>query len=81
VGGQCQLLEKLKTHLLDLQLKRTDLLTKYEPSYRVVQEWTAKLKKPPVHWRRSSHAGTDETTDKDPNYEWARMELERLRYR
>jgi len=32
-----QLLEKLKTHLLELQLKRTELLTRFEPSYRLVQ--------------------------------------------
>ncbi len=31
-------LEKMKTHLLELQLKRTELLTRYEPSYRLVQE-------------------------------------------
>jgi uncharacterized protein involved in exopolysaccharide biosynthesis len=31
-------LEKMKTHLLELQLKRTELLGRYEPSYRLVQE-------------------------------------------
>ena len=29
-----QLLEKVKSKLLDLELKRTELLTKFEPSYR-----------------------------------------------
>ena len=33
-----QLLEQLKSTLLNLELKRTDLLTKYEPTYRLVQE-------------------------------------------
>src|SRR6266849_3235427 len=33
-----EILEKMKTHLLELQLKRTELLTRYEPSYRLVQE-------------------------------------------
>ena len=32
------LLEKLKSELLDLQNKRTELLTKFEPSYRLVTE-------------------------------------------
>ena len=32
------LLEKIKSKLLDLQLKRTELLTKFDPSYRLVQE-------------------------------------------
>ena len=73
-----ELLEKLKTHLLELQLKRTELLTRYEPSYRLVQEVDQEVEQT----RRSidSEAQTplrDETTDKDPNYEWARMELEK----
>lgn len=33
-----QLLEQLKSTLLNLELKRTELLTKYEPTYRPVQE-------------------------------------------
>jgi len=73
-----QLLEKLKTHLLELQLKRTDLLTRYEPTYRLVQEVDREIAE-----TNQSIAGEaltpvrDETTDKDPNYEWARMELEK----
>ena len=31
-------LEKMKTHLLELQLKRTELFTRFEPSYRLVKE-------------------------------------------
>ena len=77
-ADNAQLLEKLKTHLLDLQLKRTDLLTKYEPSYRLVQEVDREIEET----RQSIGAEAltpvrDETTDKDPNYEWARMELEK----
>ncbi|HWZ83058.1 MAG TPA: hypothetical protein VNW47_10560 [Terriglobales bacterium] len=73
-----QLLEKLKTHLLELQLKRSDLLIRYEPSYRLVQEVDREIAE-----TNQSIAGEsltpvrDETTDKDPNYEWARMELEK----
>jgi uncharacterized protein involved in exopolysaccharide biosynthesis len=73
-----QLLEKLKTHLLELQLKRTELLTRYEPTYRLVQELDVQIEQA----RQSITAEgltpvRDETTDKDPNYEWARMELEK----
>jgi len=73
-----ELLEKMKTHLLELQLKRTELLTRYEPSYRLVQEVDQEIEQ-----ARASIAAEaltpvrDETTDKDPNYEWARMELEK----
>jgi uncharacterized protein involved in exopolysaccharide biosynthesis len=73
-----QLLEKLKTHLLELQLKRTDLLTRFEPSYRPVQEVDHEIEE--TRQSIASEALTpvrDETTDKDPNYEWARMELEK----
>ena len=73
-----QLLEKMKTHLLELQLKRTDLLTRYEPSYRLVQEVDQEIEQ--ARAAIAAEALTpvrDETTDKDANYEWARMELEK----
>ena len=73
-----QILEKLKTHLLELQLKRTELLTRFQPSYRLVQELDSQL----AETRQSISAEAlapvrDETSDKDPNYEWARLELEK----
>lgn len=37
-GDNPQLLAFLKSNLADLETKRTDLLTKYQPSYRLVQE-------------------------------------------
>ncbi|MGA9354342.1 MAG: hypothetical protein WBV46_11675 [Terriglobales bacterium] len=73
-----EVLEKLKTHLLELQLKRTELLTRYEPSYRLVVEVDQQIEQ-----AKAAIAGEglspvrDETSDKDPNYEWARMELEK----
>ena len=71
-------LEKMKTHLLELQLKRTELLSRFEPSYRLVQEVEQEI----AETRASIAAEAltpvrDETTDKDPNYEWARMEMEK----
>ena len=33
-----QLQEKLKSKLLELELRRTELMTKFQPSYRLVQE-------------------------------------------
>jgi uncharacterized protein involved in exopolysaccharide biosynthesis len=73
-----QLLEKLKTHLLELQLKRTELLTRFQPSYRLVQELDRQLEE--TRQSITAEALTpvrDETSDKDPNYEWARLELEK----
>jgi uncharacterized protein involved in exopolysaccharide biosynthesis len=73
-----EVLEKMKTHLLELQLKRTELLSRFEPSYRLVQEVEQQI----AETRASVAAEAltpvrDETTDKDPNYEWARMEMEK----
>ncbi len=73
-----EILEKMKTHLLELQLKRTELLTRFEPSYRLVQEVEREI----AETRASIIAEAltpvrDETTDKDPNYEWARLEMEK----
>jgi len=71
-------LEKMKTHLLELLLKRTELLSRFEPSYRLVQEVEEEI----AETRASITAEgltpvRDETSDKDPNYEWARMEMEK----
>jgi len=73
-----ELLEKLKTHLLDLQLKRTELLTRYDPSYRLVQEVDQEIDQAKASIGAEALTPLrDETSDKDPNYEWARMELEK----
>jgi len=77
-ADNAQLLEKLKSHLLELQLKRTELLTRYEPSYRLVQEVDHEIEETKQSITGETMAPVrDETTDKDPNYEWARMELEK----
>jgi polysaccharide biosynthesis protein PslE len=73
-----EILEKMKTRLLELQLKRTDLLSRFDPSYRPVQEVDQEI----AETRASIAAEAltpvrDETTDRDPNYEWARLELEK----
>jgi uncharacterized protein involved in exopolysaccharide biosynthesis len=71
-----QLFQQLKATLLTLQIKRTELLTKYAPENRLVQEVDSQIaeaqntiaaeqKKPLL----------DTTTDNDPNYEWIREEL------
>jgi len=71
-----QLLEKMKSKLLELQLKRTELLTKYEPSYRLVQEVDQQIVEAKAALAAEDQAPLrDETTDKDQNHEWARTEL------
>jgi uncharacterized protein involved in exopolysaccharide biosynthesis len=73
-----QVLEKMKTHLLELQLKRTELLTRFEPSYRLVLEVEKEINDTRLSIEAEALAPVrDETSDKDPNYEWARMEMEK----
>jgi uncharacterized protein involved in exopolysaccharide biosynthesis len=75
-----ELLRALKASLLDLELKKTQLLTKFEPDTRLVQEVEQQILQAkaaitaegltPVH---------DETTDQDANYEWAKAELQKAK--
>jgi uncharacterized protein involved in exopolysaccharide biosynthesis len=71
-----QLLEQLKSTLLNLELKRTELLTKYEPTHRLVQEVDQQITdtksaisaedKKPIR---------DETSDQNPDFQWVQAEL------
>ena len=73
-----ELLRALKSSLLDLELKRTDLLTKFEPSHPLVQEIERQIGQAKSAVAAESLAPLrDETTDKDANYEWAKAELQR----
>ena len=73
-----ELLKSLKASLLDLQIKRTQLLTKFEPNHRLVQEADQEIAEAEaaINAERSSPV-RDETTDKNANYEWAKGELQR----
>jgi uncharacterized protein involved in exopolysaccharide biosynthesis len=71
-----QLLQQLKSTLLNLELKRTELLTKYQPTYRAVQEVDKQIAD-----TKASIAAEDarpvreEVTDQNPTHEWIRSEL------
>jgi len=71
-----QLIEQLKTTLLNLQLKRTELVQKFDPSYRLVQEVDTQINqtKAAIEAAASSKL-LDETTDSNPTYEWVDSEL------
>ncbi|MGH9540231.1 MAG: GumC family protein, partial [Terriglobales bacterium] len=71
-----QLAEKMKSKLLELQLKRTELMTKFQPSYRLVQEVDQQI----AETRESIAAEDkvplrDQTSNQDANHEWAKSEL------
>jgi len=75
-----QLLQQLESTLLTLELKRTDLLSKFDPSYRPVQEVETEIAQ-----TRSAIAAAenqplrDETTDQDLTFEWLQGELAKAR--
>jgi protein tyrosine kinase modulator len=75
-----ELLRALKSSLLDLELKKTQLLTKFEPSHRLVQEVEQQiLQAQSAISAENSTPVRDEITDKNADYEWAQGELQKAR--
>lgn len=73
-----ELLRALKASLLDLELKKTQLLTKFEPTHRLVQEVDEQIREAKEAIANEKvNPVRDETTDQDVNYEWARAELQK----
>jgi uncharacterized protein involved in exopolysaccharide biosynthesis len=71
-----QLQEKLKATLLDLELKRTQLLDQFQPEYREVKEVEKEITETKTAIAESEKAPVrEETTDLDPTHEWMRSEL------
>ena len=78
IADNPELLKALKSSLLDLQLKRTQLLTKFEPSHRLVQEVDQQIAQAEATIAAENALPLrDETTDKNAHYEWAKSELQR----
>jgi uncharacterized protein involved in exopolysaccharide biosynthesis len=77
IADNPELLKALKASLLDLQLKRTQLLTKFEPSHRLVQEVDQQIRQAEATIASENALPLrDETTDKNAHYEWAKSELQ-----
>ena len=73
-----ELLKADKSSLLDLQLKRTQLLTKFEPTHRLVREVDQQITQAQsAIAAESKDPVRDETTDKNPQFEWAKSELQK----
>jgi uncharacterized protein involved in exopolysaccharide biosynthesis len=73
-----ELLRELKSSLLNLELKRTQLLTKFEPNHRLVHEVDEQIAQAKSAISAESVSPVrDETTDKNAQYEWAKSELQR----
>ena len=71
---------QLKNTLLQLELKRTELLQKFEPTYRTVREVEEQIAQTRAAITAAESAPvTDRTTNSDPTYEWMRSELAKAR--
>jgi uncharacterized protein involved in exopolysaccharide biosynthesis len=79
-GDNPQLLEQLKGTLLTLELKRIDLLTKFQPDYRPVQEVEKQIADTKASIREQETAPVQAmTTDVDPTHQWVISELAKAR--
>jgi uncharacterized protein involved in exopolysaccharide biosynthesis len=71
-----QLLEQLKSSLLTLELKRSDLLAKYQPDYRPVKDLDVQIAQARAAIQKElSSPMSDVTTDVDPTHQMIRTEL------
>lgn len=71
-----QLFEQLKSTLLNLQLKRTDLLTKFAPTYPLVLDIDQQIED--TKKAITAEEGKplrEESSDRDPTYQWTKDEL------
>jgi uncharacterized protein involved in exopolysaccharide biosynthesis len=70
------LLQQLKSTLLELELKRTDLLSKYDPTYIGVKDIETQIAQTRAAIERETSSPVQEnTTDRNPTYEWLSSEL------
>jgi uncharacterized protein involved in exopolysaccharide biosynthesis len=66
----------MKSKLLELNLKRTELLTKFDPSYRLVQEVAVEIEQTKAAISAQDVAPIlEKTIEADPDHEWAQTEL------
>jgi uncharacterized protein involved in exopolysaccharide biosynthesis len=65
-----QLIGQLQSTLLTLQLKNSELLTKYQPGYPLVQEVQRQIAETNAAIQEANHSPVrDETTDRNPSYQ------------
>jgi succinoglycan biosynthesis transport protein ExoP len=75
-----QLLQQLKSTLLTLELKRAELLTRFQPTYRLVQEVDQQIAETRATIQKEESApARDQTTDENPTRVWINSELAKAR--
>lgn len=69
------LLEQLQANLLTSELKRTELLTKYDPSYPLVKQIDTQIDQTKLAIAAAQQSKyVDQTTDRDPTFEYLRQD-------
>ena len=72
--------QQLKSTLLNLELKRTELLSKFAPEYPLVQEVEKQIAQAQAAIAAAEQSPVrEQTTDRDPTYAWMREELAKNR--
>ncbi len=80
IADNGQLFEKLKSRLLDLQLRKTELAANFAPTYRPLQEVEAQIAETQEMLKAETGKPiTESTTDENPTYEWLSTELAKAR--
>jgi succinoglycan biosynthesis transport protein ExoP len=75
-GDNAQVLQNLKATLLTLEMKRTELLTKYQPTYPLVVEVDKQITDTRAALTLEETSPVkEETTDQNPTYAWVNGEL------
>jgi uncharacterized protein involved in exopolysaccharide biosynthesis len=75
-GDNAQVLENLKATLLTLEMKRTELLTKYQATYPLVVEVDKEINDTRAALTLEETSPVkEETTDQNPTYGWVASEL------
>jgi uncharacterized protein involved in exopolysaccharide biosynthesis len=73
-----QLMERLKSTLLDLELKHTAMASRYARGYLPLQDLERQIEQTRAAIASAAAAPlVDQTTDSDPTYDWLRSELTR----
>ena len=74
------LLQQMRSTLLTLELKHTELLSKFAPEYPLVQEVDKQIAQTQAAIAAAEQSPVHEqTTDRDPTYAWLREELAKNR--
>ncbi len=75
-GDNAQLMANLKSTLLNLENRRTELLERYDSSYPLVVEVGTQITQTVAAIADAERTGThEETTDQNPTHEWIRTEM------